>query len=100
VSRVLLFVQTGDGRPKCFSSHGVNRSLYTDGWRLSESALTAQGAADRWWLVECENAEAGREVIASGFGWLRTAPAREGPRGPVETGPIRTSRILASGWKS
>jgi len=63
VSRVLLFVQTGDGRPKCFSSHGVNRSLYTDGWRLSESALTAQGAADRWWLVECENAEAGRRVI-------------------------------------
>jgi hypothetical protein len=49
--------------------------------------------------IACENAEHGREVIASPLSALTTQPAREGPRGPIATGPSRTGRILASGGR-
>jgi hypothetical protein len=75
VSRVLLFVQSGDGRPKF---EGLLGPLGRVPWQRRPAALkTALGeygistgqqhaieAADRWWLVECANADAGRDVIA------------------------------------
>ena len=70
--KVLLFVQTGDARPKC-----VYRLLANLPWdALAEAIGDARddGArgdtlaelaarADRWWLVECENADEGRTII-------------------------------------
>lgn len=78
MSRVLLFTQAGSERPKCIRSYR-EEPLFND-------ALDHDGP---WWLVECENADAGREIIeatalaecASALGW-------------------RGGRILASGGKT
>jgi hypothetical protein len=83
VSRVLLFVQTGDGRPKC-----VGR--YSEG--LTARQCEHRSAADRWWLVECENADAGRKVIA----FVESLPADK--RHTAEC--YDWGHILASGGKA
>lgn len=74
--KVLLFVQNGDARPKCVLHDVVERH---GAWCLSWRARDRQAAADRWWLVECENAEAGRDVIAGA--------------------PVFGGRIIASGGR-
>lgn len=75
-ARVLLFVQgPDDARPKCaggtsvdpygpLSFHGGPLTKLAGGrWGSSVQAI-AQRRAARWWLVECENADAGRAIIA------------------------------------
>lgn len=68
--KTLLFTQTGDARPKCLGSvaiGGPRGEKYIDSGDscyLSDYQSFLLGTADRWWLVECENAEAGRIVIA------------------------------------
>jgi len=70
--RVLLFVQTGDGRPKQIAvAHGEDRSdqrhamrVELDGFFVSwVAAKVATKVSDRWWLVEAESAEAARTLI-------------------------------------
>lgn len=86
--KTLLFVQTGDGRPKCVPTMRYERErlFSVPGWTPAHSDIG--GDHDRWWLVECENADAGRRVIASGVWRMRDgAEAYEG-------------RILAQGAKT
>ena len=57
--KVLLFVQAGDGQPKC---EGSWRNFTPDNFRV---VLRRQDERkERWWLVECEHADAGRLTIA------------------------------------
>lgn len=99
--RVLLFVQNGDGQPKCASPATMDRpalaptwecaKLNNDGgdgnwWWFYRGAVLKMLRADRWWLVECENAEDGRVVIMQ---------ERVLPEGIVST----LGRVLASGGK-
>lgn len=74
--KTLLFVQRGEGRPKCqhrlapgqpwtSMRNALATPGYTTGGYLAwEWSVKAAQSADRWWLVECENAEAGRTLIA------------------------------------
>ena len=80
--RTLLFVRVGDGRPKCVKQFGSDKARGLQ--YLGHLVRPEQG---RWlyWLVECENAEAGRRVIAGGV--LRGGNRFDG-------------RILASGGRS
>jgi len=84
MSRVLLFVQNDwNGRPprciKQFGGDSARALVYVS------KARTWNHAADRWWLVECENAQAGRVII-------------EHAGKPVLPHPL-AGRILASGGK-
>lgn len=86
----LLFVQTGDGRPtrrKNFSAHRQDA-----GWLRYAIDYASNVACDCWWLVECENARAGRIAIAK-FVDFRSALPWKLPR---VFGP---GRILACGAK-
>lgn len=59
--KVLLFVQTGDARPKVAKQFGVRA-----GWAeqyFARIRFGEPGQPERGWLVECANAEAGRVVI-------------------------------------
>ena len=76
--RTLLFVQTGDGRPKCVRSWAVEPASEVVFDRVRHY---------RWWLVECENAEAGRELILLNVS------------GPWTHAVNVPGRILASGGK-
>lgn len=101
--RTLLFVQNGEGRPKAWNpgreyvEHPPRIQMHADAWRLANPTPARCGArlcavirADRWWLVECENAEAGRATIAhEPFG---AAVHRVGCA-------CKNGRILASGGK-
>lgn len=105
MSRVMLFVQTGEARPKCVGRvgplgevpwtlcpAGVKASQAEHG--LSHNQQHAIDSADRWWLVECENAEDGRFVIECDRevgGVLRDHYASDGER--------IYGRVLASGGK-
>ena len=71
--RVLLFTQSGSERPKCVPTPRWMREGH-DAQHVCEMAesmptatappwMRALSRADRWWLVECENADAGRRVI-------------------------------------
>ena len=109
MSRVLLFTQTGGGRPKyvgraycerMFDHRGQERWLVhkdADGerWFSNPSVKRETNFADRWWLVECDNAEAGRTLIlrSQRVGgedeWTKAIDAHE----PV------AGRVLASGGR-
>ena len=96
--RVLLFVQTGDGRPKRFKDFTPWQR--DDPKWLGVAKDYADGVAcDRWWLVECENAEAGRTLIAL----TELAQAARRYAGAKRTDPVMFSgqvpagRVLASG---
>lgn len=70
-----MFVQTGDGRPKCVPTPGwlsASDAQYVREMAESKPSpwkkkhwTKAVDAADRWWLVECEGADAGRAIIAA-----------------------------------
>ena len=112
MSRVLLFVQTGDGRPKCvgkLASPGTVGSLgpqtaslyeHAFGYWISPGKQGDRDRADRWWLVECENAEAGRAMIGAA---VRSRGDRINPGTVVWAaaphGGRYEGRILASGGK-
>lgn len=98
--KVLLFVQTGDERPKCVGSGSwLARTgpfmecvqAIRDGRDVLQSQQEWRAAnADRWWLVECENADAGRLIIACSRGEC------DSPEGCVCK---NYGRILASGGR-
>ena len=103
MSRVLLFTQTGDARPKCVRAFAPGNEYQRNPARFASHLETFSHIkpmpyrdlrlaydADRWWLVECANAEAGRGVIA----WTRTG----GPD-PIINEPCPFGRILASGGR-
>lgn len=116
MSRVLLFVQTGAWRPKCVpatvvgavvwprrSRRGEVREWFNLAarWWIRRSAWARIRHADRWWLVECENAEAGRQIIAAridhrGRPLDNTAYALYA----LKDGTVHTGRILASGGRN
>lgn len=105
MSRVLLFVQHGDARPKCVGRTGplgqipwtrcpvwlkASRAEYG----LSAMQQHEVEAADRWWLVAAANAEDGRFVIEcdrEAGGVLRDHFASDGKR--------IYGRVLASGGR-
>jgi hypothetical protein len=66
----LLYVQTGDGKPKCRKSFGPSQGL-----NRARAHAYVSNVSDRWWLVECENAEHGREVIAHSITPCRLHPS-------------------------
>jgi hypothetical protein len=97
VSRALLFVQSGDARAKCvrryapaheytrkperFASH---LETFSEIKPMPYRDLRLAYEADRWWLVECCNADEGRFIIGGA------------PSGKVRKGLV-PGRILASG---
>lgn len=84
--KVLLFVSSGDARPKvAYSNQASLRYMAT----CSQRTLNAVYAPlkSRWWLVECENAEAGRAIIHDSAKWERG------------TSECAIGRILASGGR-
>ena len=64
-SRVLLFVQTGDARPKCVKSFGDRRHNAMNYFSAIAPRFGCEGQPERGWLVECPNAEAGRWAITN-----------------------------------
>ena len=62
--RSMLFVQTGDARPKSIREGGgpclINGKPF-----VGLAQQQAMNSSDRWWLVECDNAEHGRSIIES-----------------------------------
>ena len=75
MSRVLLFVQTGDGRPKSrmaireYWTHPERFAIHLKVWSADPDApgdMQAAELADRWWLVECKDADDGRRKIMFG----------------------------------
>src|SRR5580765_5071473 len=88
MSRVMLFVQDRDELPKVTRSWRSWRPEPDVEWVPKLLAWRAQ----RWWLVECENADAGRRAIAVFERWddvRRLYPFNGGAGG----------RILASNWQ-
>jgi len=79
VSRVLLFVQSGDARPKCVKSFGDRRRNAAAYFTAIEKRFGQEGQPDRAWLVACANADEGRMIIGCC--------------------PLDDHRILASGGK-
>jgi hypothetical protein len=59
-ARMLLFADFGKG-PKC---RRVLSVMEADEARNGRKTLRSVFGARRWWLVECESAAAGREIIA------------------------------------
>lgn len=114
MSRVLLFVQNDwNGRPprvRTACTGGVHRrtgasrkhgapALSTRHLTATQARLLAQ--ADRWWLVECDNAKAGRTLIA--LAAVVAACKRKVPGADVVLSPTRNripaGRILAHGGR-
>lgn len=104
-----LFVQSGDGWPKCvglllgprsYGSMGSLRRGYehvASGCWLSPGKRGVRDAADRWWIVDCHSAATGREVIADVERGKAIERRVDGfHRGPASWG----GRILASGGRS
>lgn len=103
--RVRLFVQDGESLPKCVGSETTRHSEHSEiVWvnnppplrsrravLLSEEALVARDEADRWWLVECANAKAGRGTILA----LQAAKV-----GEAFTCDFQLGHILASGGRA
>jgi hypothetical protein len=109
----MLFVQTGDGRPKfvCLCQpFAIGSGIVIGpepGYRVSLEHSYKLSGADRWWLVECENAEAGRRVIESeGRACRCTKCGVEGDGDGqafemcAEETVIEVGRILASGGRT
>jgi hypothetical protein len=110
MSRVLLFTRKVGGQPKCAwrCSRGVIRTsafvecvaALRDGLSvLHGPGEVAAAVAYEWWLVECENADAGRACIAlaKASGWLRTEFNDDAF---VDGGTVEVrGRILASGGR-
>lgn len=103
--KVLLFVQTGDARPKALTTPNeyarrpdcLAGQLRAWAGKSAEFVRATNGGAfaaafssDHWWLVECENAEAGRGTILA----VETAAI-----GEAFTTDFPLGRILASGGK-
>lgn len=107
MSRILLFVQTGDTRATCawWSNDGErppvtpSGQLYALRFKLGSAAdavACGQHPADRWWLVECENAEAGRSLIAESL-WDHDTPDNHWVARCLQTTALAHGRIVASG---
>lgn len=86
--RTLLFVQDGERKPVVVREKLLR---YANGAVMWGPRMTfAKERADRWWLIECDNAEAGRWTL------LKLGKAR----GPLFPTSFREGRIIASGGKS
>ena len=101
MSRVLLFVVPAFGEHVlCCGEASADRKRRgiavgseddsARDWFVTLRARRMKDAADRWWLVECENAEAGRAIIANAAKF-DSDPTLKNLRG--------LGRILASGGK-
>lgn len=98
MSRVLLFTLTGSERPKMAMSYGKPKQFERIPEAMRQYGIEQQALAlkaDRWWLVECESADAGRAAIA-GLAWdfKKRQPANGDGQEIVIAG-----RVLASGGK-
>lgn len=102
--KVLLFVQTGDARPKVFTRYARGYSgLFARNVEFARQhpetnisrPLRACANADRWWLVECENADEGRRVITGLCHSMDCALLRD----DSHEASCDCGRILASGGK-
>ena len=104
--RTLLFVQTGDARPKCVAWDLSGRAScveFFSGFRRWERV---RERPHRWWLVECEDADAGRAIITHDA-LLHTSIGKAveavGPvvksRDPNRVSEPVQGRILASGGR-
>ena len=63
--KLLLFVETPwTKRPVSVPGTVIN-TTGAWGYGYSQRQIEIRSQADRWWLVECENAEAGRAIIES-----------------------------------
>lgn len=91
--RVLLFVQTGDARPKCVPCSYRDAFLFR-----TDPMFCACVPYPRWWLVECENAVAGRSLIRCTEDVAGFVVEAEG--GTVCARGIHPGRIIARGGKS
>lgn len=99
--KVLLFVQSDDARPKAIkrATKGYIKAAILDRCEAGRESWRTHNGIDRWWLVECENAENGRRVIEDarlGLGNVDDAIAA----GPGSLAGPRVGRILASGGRN
>ena len=106
--KTLLFVQSGDARPKVAHANCPDSITRRSGQRVRDACATRHYLssavlrvtwgrwaalardADRWWLVECTHADAGRLVI-----WADNIRRRDGAVHGTPQG-----RILASGGRT
>ena len=89
--KVLLFVQTGDERPKVSPTTAIQRSTLLTGKPGGPGSALPTLVHVRWWLVECENAEAGRATIEH-------VTLDDNSQCPINC-PCCGGRILASGGR-
>ena len=91
--RVMLMVQTGDGRPKVSPTTARQRwMLLEHGERYCSGGVLPNLEHVRWWLVEAESAQEARVAIA----YAKLIP------GSTEFESMKdghVARILASGGK-
>jgi len=102
VTRILVMVQTGEGRPKCVGEASADYRRFgmplgsgedrTRDWLVTMRALDAALRADRWWLVEAENAKHARALIGFKSIGLHGGHIALGSE-------VRGGRVIASGGK-
>lgn len=96
MSRVLLFADFGKG-PVCvgrfqhYHRDKTSALLASRPGSHADATLSRTNDSRAWWLVVCENAETGRDLIARA--WAATDPARR-VYPFVNDGPAPLGRIL------
>ena len=93
--KTLLFVQSGDARPKVAKSFGVRTHAAIKYFARVRERLGREGQPDKAFLVECASAEAGRTIIRGVPGHMHT-----GNDCNTCSAYQFNGRILASGGRS
>lgn len=97
MSRVLLFVQTGDARPKCvkvFKGREADARAYFAKIKFGDPAQPERG-----WLVQCHKADWGRTCIEAAVAAVQYGPGPSVHFDFWDEMSKRHGRILASGGK-
>ncbi len=97
MSRVMLFMQSGDSRPKCVKQFGADKAR---GLEYIGHLVRPEAGTWLYWLVECVNADMGRTCVEA-----HVASTKYGPGPSVHfdfwSGVSRRhGRILASGGRT
>lgn len=96
MSRVLLFVQTGDARPKCVKQFGEDKAR-----GLQYLGHLVRPESGRWlyWLVECRNAADGRMCVEASEASTKYGPGPSVHFDLWDGVSKRHGHILASGGR-
>lgn len=95
--KVLLFVQSGDARPKCVKSFGDRRHSAESYFAIVRKRLGEGGQPERAWLVQCGTADMGRTCIEATVASTKYGPGPSVHFDLWDGVAKRHGRILASG---